>query len=151
GNRTWVGSCGVMLGQMPDDTSVVIAAGDDSDRRIVHCIHQAVGIVDTARPEPRKVFLQWFRLADTLERRAPHIIDELVDPLQRLSVLALPVDVIAPRFVGPTQQAVTHRSVHAASLCRRGTARWIWSDAPRWPANAVNAPSPSGCCSSPAT
>lgn len=67
--------------------SVVVPGLQDDDVVIGDVVDEAVGFVDAARPCARQDVLERFRLADSGERVAEQVGDELVDaprPVPRL-------------------------------------------------------------------
>jgi hypothetical protein len=59
-----------------------------------HAIDHAVLFVDAARPKTRERMLEWFGLAYARIRITRRSLDQLVDALDQLAVLLLPVEVI---------------------------------------------------------
>jgi len=74
----------------------VIAASNHYHIVAINPIDQAVRFINAARPEPRQIFLQGFRLADPLKRLAKAFLNQAVDPLQRFAILPLPILIILP-------------------------------------------------------
>ena len=110
---------------------VVVTAGDDDQIVSIDAIDQPVGVVDAARPETRKTFSQWFRLANAAEGLAHAVLNQAIDTLQSLAILALPVLIILPGSLCPGDAAKHPPPAHAESVCHGGTARWIRTGAPR--------------------
>ena len=50
-----------------------------------------------------KAVLEWFGLAHTLVAGAFHVSEEGIDPLERLAVLRLPLQVVVPGVLVPHQ------------------------------------------------
>jgi len=67
--------------------------GDDDEFAVIGPIHQAVLVVDAARPVPGEVAAKGLRFANALERAAGGGFDQQVDALQGLLVFRLPVEV----------------------------------------------------------
>lgn len=80
----------------------MVTAGDDDQLRFVNSINQAVRFVDAPRPEALEGAFQWLRLTYSRERCSLCIGDELVDAFEGLSILGLPVEIIRPGFVRPS-------------------------------------------------
>ena len=80
---------------------VVVTAGDDDQIVSIDALDQPVGVVDAARPETRKTFSQWFRLANAAEGLAHAVLNQAIDTLQSLAILALPVLIILPGSLCP--------------------------------------------------
>ena len=76
--------------------SVVFAGLQDNDVVVGDVIDEAVSIVDAARPRAGEDVLQGLRFANTSERIAQRVSDQLIDALECLAVLGLPVDVVLP-------------------------------------------------------
>jgi len=62
----------------------------------MNCIYQAMLRIYTARPEAGQVMPQWFRLANTGKWFPFDILNQLIDPLENLTVSSLPVKIIFP-------------------------------------------------------
>ncbi len=75
---------------------IVVTTGDHHQGLVVGAVHQPVVVVDAARPEAGKVFLQGFGFAYALKGVAEAILEQGIDALEGLAVLALPVFVIVP-------------------------------------------------------
>jgi hypothetical protein len=111
----------------------MITAGDNRQVFIVHGIDKPIGIVDPAGVKAGKILLERFGLADTVEWVAQRCFNKPVDPLERLAVLSLPVDVALPRRIRPSELAFTHRSGLSVRFFLRVMARSTLPDAPHWP------------------
>src|SRR5215469_15535145 len=72
--------------RIAEQRSVVVAGGNDDDLVLRHEVDEAVLVIYPPRPCPRQVILERLRLADAREGIAAHVLDELVDPGQRLAV-----------------------------------------------------------------
>lgn len=96
---SWRAAAGAVLLGLP----IVVAAGDDHQIAGIDAVNQPVAVVDAARPEAGAVLLQRFRFADAGKGITQAIPDLLIDPLQRLALLRLPVGVIFPGGQGPGQ------------------------------------------------
>ena len=73
---------------------------DDLNRVVRDPVNDAIPIVDSTAPEAAHVLFQRLRLADSVVSVALDVLQELVDPLQGLLVLGLPVQVVLPRVLG---------------------------------------------------
>jgi len=62
----------------------------------MNCIYQAMLRIYTARPEAGQLMSQWFRLANTGKWVPFDILNQLIDPLENLTVSSLPVKIIFP-------------------------------------------------------
>jgi len=58
---------------------------------ISYGIHQPVFIGDPAAPATSKISFQWLRLSNAFKRRSHSIFNEIIDALENLFVLLLPV------------------------------------------------------------
>jgi hypothetical protein len=61
-----------------------------------NCIHQAVAVVYSARPETSKLMLERFWFADTGKRFSLYIPNKLIDAFEHRLVGYLPVEVVFP-------------------------------------------------------
>ena len=67
--------------------------------RAFHSIDEPILAIDPARPPALQSSLQWLRLPSALERVPTAFLDQLVEALQRLGIVADPVLVVLPAFV----------------------------------------------------
>ena len=74
----------------------MVTTGDHHQGLVVGAVDQPVGVVDAARPEAAEVFFQGLGFAYALEGVAQAILEQGIDALEGLAVLALPVFVIVP-------------------------------------------------------
>ena len=72
----------------------------DQKRIVLDAIDDTVFSGYPARPETGQSMLQGFGLSYSSERIPLNLLDQLVDPLDYLPVLFLPVQTILPRLVG---------------------------------------------------
>src|SRR5665647_2505167 len=133
-----------LKGVFPIRSVVVIAACDDDQIVPIDPIDQAVGFINAPRPKAREVFFERFRLADTLERFPQAVLDQVVDPLQGLAILSLPILGVFPGGDGPGD-ALKHPPGLAESACLCDIAQWSEPDGRHWQATSTDGPSPSGC------
>ena len=82
---------------------------------LIDGVNKPIGVLDASRPEARQIFFQGLWLTDSLKGRALYIVDQLVDALEGFLILTLPIDVVVPRFICPTQQSLT---THPLTLVR---------------------------------
>ena len=75
---------------------IVVPTGDDGQIGIVNRIHQAMGVINAARPKAAQVAHQRLKFADTLERVTPGGVDKGMDALEGLFVLSVPILVGGP-------------------------------------------------------
>ena len=83
--------------------SVVVSASDNHQRLFINAVDQPVRVIYATRPKPREVLPQGLGLADALKRMAKGVLDQYIDSLEGLFVLALPVHVVLPSSQGPRQ------------------------------------------------
>ena len=84
-------------------------------------IDEAVRVVDTAGPESRQVTTQWLWLADTGEGIAHGVLNQCIDALDCLPILALPVQIGVPGIRHEFDAA--HFQLSSASLKNKGQPR----------------------------
>ena len=82
---------------------IVVPELRDQQRLVFDLVNHPVLVGDAARLEPRQRMLERLGLADPLEGLALHLLDQLVDALDHLAVLFLPVAVILPGGIGKDQ------------------------------------------------
>ena len=63
------------------------------DQIIFNAIDQPVHIIDPAAPIPAEIFFQPFRFSNAFIRAARNILEQCVDPFQRLFILRLPIQI----------------------------------------------------------
>ena len=71
-------------------------AGHDDQGRFGRAIDEAMGVVDAAGPVSRQVAAQWLGLAKTGEGVARGVLNQCIDALECLPILALPVQIGVP-------------------------------------------------------
>ena len=74
----------------------MVAGLQHDDIRISHEVDQAMRLIYSPGPGSRQDVLEWLGFASAGERVAQDILNQQIDSLQRLSVLALPVGVVFP-------------------------------------------------------
>lgn len=82
---------------------VVVSTSDNHQRLFINAVDQPVRVIYAARPKPREVLPQGLGLADALKWMAKGVLDQCIDALEGLLVLALPVRVVLPGGQGPRQ------------------------------------------------
>lgn len=95
------------------DLGLVMFAGlQDDDVVVRDVIDQAVRVVDAAGPRAGEDVLEGLGFADASERIAQCVGNQLVDSLESLTVLSLPVDVVLPpiRVEGDRSTQASKRS-----------------------------------------
>lgn len=85
---------------------IMSSALDDLDAILGYAVHDAVLVVDAATPKSAEIPVQGLRLADPTVSVPFNILQELIDSLQGLFVLGLPVQVIRPSIF--CEQKFTH-------------------------------------------
>ena len=94
----------------------MVATGDDGHAIGVDGVDQTTGVIYTARPEAGEIFCQWFRFANASKRRPFGVNNKANDSFEGLFVSGLPIQVIVPRCLCPTQQSLTHKlALHNSS------------------------------------
>lgn len=76
------------------------------DQIIFNAIDQPVHIIDPAAPIPAEIFFQPFRFSNAFIRAARNILEQCVDPFQRLFILRLLIQIFRK---GPLREGdLTH-------------------------------------------
>ena len=85
-------------------SSIVVTALQNHDTLVVsrplHAVNQAVLLRDPPRPVPLERPFQRLRFTETLERRSPNGLNDLVDALEGVSVVRSPVEIVFPTVIG---------------------------------------------------
>lgn len=80
----------------------------DIDPTSLYMVDQAVLFIDAAAELAFEIAKEGFGSADALKTAVPlDVPDQLVDPLERLFILKLLVEIVLPGFIGP--DLFTHR------------------------------------------
>src|SRR5215510_5137956 len=79
--------------------SVVVAGRDDDDLFVRDEVDKTVLVVDAPRPSPRQVVFERLWLANAGEGVSAYVLDEFVDPDERLAVDSEPGCVVLPALV----------------------------------------------------
>ena len=113
----------------------MIPACQDIDIFLIDAIDQAVFIVDPPAPETGQVAMQRFRFSDAGISVSLYILDQFIDPFERLPILRLPIDVILPSMIGKQLIHLRPQSKSLPSPCPFATG-------PLTPSASRNLPSP---------
>src|ERR1700727_2335064 len=122
----------------------MITAGHDGQIVFLNGVNEPVGVVDPPRPESRQVLAERFGFAESFEGVPHRVLNQCVDPFQRLSVLTLPVNVVLPGGRGPKQTPKVQPAALTSS-CLYEVVEWTCRDARRSLAFSASAQSPSNC------
>jgi hypothetical protein len=76
----------------------VVAQLRDPEIAFHNTIYDAVLGIDSTRPIALEGMLEWLGLSNTAMRVAHDFFDELINPLHRLRIVALPDKIFLPRF-----------------------------------------------------
>ena len=108
----------------------MIFSGIEDELTVRNLVHQAVILIDAARPHAGQLTTQGSGLPDAVKRIALDVSNELVEPFRRLLIMPLPLNINVLRIVRP--DLTRHRSPPAHTrkplllLRRRGRAQ-KWS------------------------
>lgn len=90
----------------------MVAGLQDHDVVIGDVVDESVSVIDSTRPSAGENVLEWLGFADTRKRIEDRVGDEVVDALEGLAILALPMDVVLPpvRIEGDPPRHASRRS-----------------------------------------
>ena len=74
----------------------MISAGDNDDVFIIDRVDKSVFACDPSGPETAQLMSQRLRFSQAVKRVSSDIFDQLIDSLESLFVVVLPVEVIVP-------------------------------------------------------
>src|SRR5699024_2666280 len=96
---------------------IVAQAGDNINHPALLIVNNAIGFVNAAAPPAAQISPQRLRLTDPLIGASLNILDQCVYPFQRLFVLRLPIQILAPRPILPQQP-------HQSTSIKSCSAKW---------------------------
>jgi hypothetical protein len=76
--------------------SVMISALREKYGSAFDLVHETMLVIDSTRPIAREAVFEGLRFAESLKRRAGDVLDQVIDPLEELSIGALPIEVVVP-------------------------------------------------------
>ena len=78
----------------------MVSALDDQNGVGLDIVDETLFVVYSTGPVPREPMLEWFRLADTVVRGSPNVLNQEVDPLEKLAFRLLPMEIVIPSVLG---------------------------------------------------
>ena len=76
-------------------------------------IHQTIFLVDPPAPQAAEIRVKRLRLSDALKGMTFDVLEDHIDPFQRLFILHLPIQVILPSLIKPVlMHSQKPRSTH---------------------------------------
>src|ERR1035437_2185666 len=114
-----VGVCWAPIASGLGSVFVVIPTGSYANLVVSGLVDEAVHVCDASRPIALKPMSEWLRLTDPVVAVASDVLDQGVDPFERLAVLTLPPQIVLPgAFIPDDLHSARSRSTPSPSSSR---------------------------------
>src|ERR1019366_4428990 len=114
-----VGVCWAPIASGLGSVFVVIPTGSYANLVVSGLVDEAVLVCDASRPIALKPMSEWLRLTDPVVAVASDVLDQGVDPFERLAVLTLPPQIVLPgAFIPYDLHSARSRSTPSPSSSR---------------------------------